>query len=314
MFHDIDTSDVSDIQQFIGLLVVEDDVDDFYLVKELLAYDHACKYSIHHATTLDKAFKTLGDFPVDLVLLDLNLEDSDGLPTLHRFLNHHPDVPVIVLTGLNEETVGRSAIKAGAADYLPKKQASTHSLSRSVAYALERHRLLLELKKRADEDPLTKLPNRSALYKKLDTLVEQSKRNASSLAFVMVDLDDFKGVNDQLGHRVGDELLIETSRRLREDLRRSDFVARLGGDEFVMLLTNYKHRDEISAVLEKKLELITKPYIIAIENKTHRIQVSASMGVVEWHSGLTTETLLTRADEQMYESKTAGKNQITFLS
>ena len=305
-------TDENSIKPLLQVLIAEDDVDDFYLVKEMLGRDQQFSYRLHHATCLCKTIEILHAVHIDVVLLDLNLEDSRGIETVEKVVSVETEKPIVVLTGLNEDHVGRAAIKAGAEDYIPKTHANTHSVTRAIAYAIERHRLMLELRRRADEDPLTKIPNRGAFFRKLDTLVEQAKRSTLNIAFVMIDLDDFKLINDRYGHRAGDAVLVEVSQRLLQNLRRSDSLARFGGDEFVMLMTNYQDRAQLATVLEKKRQQLSEPFSLAIDNKHLSLRVSASIGAVEWCGEATAEALVAKADAKMYESKEQGKGRVSF--
>lgn len=298
----------------INLLIFEDDIDDFYIVQSYLRRDESNRYTIFNSSNLEAGFTILDEHHVDVILLDLNLDDSAGLDTLETLLTHDNSVPVIVLTGLNEESLGKSAIKMGASDYLPKSAASSTFLSRSIGYAIERQSLIDELKRQADQDPLTKLPNRAALYKRLDSLVEQGRRRYLPIALMMIDLDGFKQVNDIHGHRAGDELLKVVASRLGANLRKSDMLARLGGDEFILLITNHHNSKELEKIANDKLTAVHEPITLNVDGKAIDISISVSIGVVEWKDKIDVEKLISIADKNMYESKSNGKAQITFHS
>lgn len=296
----------------LSVLVFEDDIDDFYILKTVLFKDSNAEYRFEHATNLNTGFQILDNTKphIDIILLDLNLEDSSGLDTLSRLQRHEANIPVIVLTGLNAEEMGRSAIQLGAEDYIPKAYLTGPFVSRAISYAIERNRLREELKRQADLDALTQIPNRSALFKRLDALIEQSKRHFLPIALMMIDLDGFKGVNDNHGHPAGDELLRQVAHRLGNKLRKSDMVARLGGDEFVLLLTNYKTLEEVKEIAKDKLQILQTPFELTVHDQTISVEISASIGVVEWHKKLNAEKLLSIADNHMYQSKQEGKARI----
>lgn len=300
-----------DVEQAkISILLIEDDVDDFYIFRSMLAKNEDTSYEWHHALNLKSAFAIWEKTAIDVVLLDLNLGYIHGLDTLQAVIAHSPEAPIIVLTGINEKGVGKKAIQLGAADYLAKKQTTSEFLARSIAYAIERFNLVEELKRRADEDSLTGLANRSALFKKLNVLTEQCKRNSLPLAILMIDLDGFKAVNDEFGHQLGDELLQQVAQRLETKLRKSDIAARLGGDEFVVVLTNFESREQIKVIADKKLEGLRAPYLLNDQKQT--ITISASIGVVEWTPEMSVQKLMTLADDHMYQSKKLGKDQVSF--
>ncbi len=298
----------------ISLLIVEDDIDDFYIVKELLQKDEHFDYEFFHTGKLESAIYLTTQRQVDVILLDLNIEDSEGLETLQKMIKTLPDTPIVVLTGLNEEQIGRTAIQNGATDYIPKAHATTYLLSRAITYGIDRNRLISEIKRQAEEDCLTGLPNRSSLFKHLETLIEQAKRNDSKLAMAMLDLDGFKSVNDKYGHLAGDKLLVEVARRLKQALRKSDYVARLAGDEFILLITNYNNHEELLSVLEKKRLSVAKPMLIDLPAENIEVKISCSIGVVEWSENKTIENLVSLADSQLYEGKRLGKDRVSFIN
>lgn len=297
----------------VDVIIIEDDDDDVYLVKEMLSRDEERKYTFTHCSNLQESCSILSQAKPDIVLLDLGLSDSYGLATLTALKEHLRETPVIVLTGINDDKLGQEAIKLGAEDYLPKAEVSTTLLSRAITYAIERHRLVQEVHQKASQDALTGLPNRWALFDRLDVLIDAAERNNAKLAVALMDLDGFKQVNDTLGHRLGDKLLQEVASRLTRDSRRSDMIARYGGDEFVMLLTNYGKKEDLIEVLNKKISAISEPILLKGTDETCKQRVGASIGVVEWTSSVNAQQLINCADRAMYHSKRCGKNRVTYL-
>lgn len=169
-------------------------------------------------------------------------------------------------------------------------------------------------RKRADEyirhiahhDSLTGLPTRSLLRDRLDVAIERAKRASDMLALMMIDLDNFKRVNDSLGHSAGDTVLCEISRRLKECVRRSDTVARMGGDEFVVLLSDLHSPKDSETLARKLLEEISKP----IRLGRHDITVTASFGVSMFPECADPDSLFKNADLAMYRIKGRGRNGI----
>lgn len=155
-------------------------------------------------------------------------------------------------------------------------------------------------------DPLTHLPNRRLLADRMQQALARAHRTGQMLAVCMLDLDGFKPVNDTHGHEVGDRLLVEVSRRLRENVRGDDTVARLGGDEFVLLLGGLGNVKELDEAMHRLLHVLASPYHLADKP----IQVSASIGVTLNPSDMgDADTLLRHADHAMYLAKQAGKNR-----
>lgn len=294
----------------INVLMVEDDPDDFYLLSRMLQADNKKLYNISHAHNLVECLEGLRQRPFDILLLDLCLSDSQGMATLETVVKAGIGLPTIVLTGIDNQDLGEEAIKLGAEDYLPKSEVSPFMMSRAVNFAIERHRLLSELRRQATQDPLTNLYNRNALFDKLNFLIDHMERNNTHLAAAMVDLDGFKTINDTLGHRVGDEVIMQAANRLRQGLRRSDIAARYGGDEFVLLLTNYQSSAAVLEVVARKHHNLCQAMTVYYKGRYQRVAVGASIGVAEWHHGMSASELLSRADQAMYETKHGGKNAI----
>ncbi len=300
------------ITEIIKILIVEDDPDDVYLIKEYLNADIHRKYEFTNVTSLSAAIKEVEKCSNDVVLLDLGLPDSNGLETLDALIKINHVTPIVVLTGVDDEVLGEKAIHLGAEDYLPKKIANTMLLSRSITYSIERHRLLLEIKRKAELDPLTELPNRAMIYDKLDFMIQQSERSGQDFSLVMLDFDKFKQINDTLGHRFGDRLLQAFAIRLSTLMRKSDYVSRYGGDEFLMIVSNYQSDEELKDLMLRKQVQLCKPYQIDIDGKTIEQSIDISFGIMKWSQGLSASQMLERADQAMYRSKRNMVSALTF--
>lgn len=298
----------------IKILLIEDDSDDIYLIKNYLDKDKKTQYHIETFSSLSESKKHLPCCKYDVIILDLGLEDSEGLETLEKFITFKFNAPIIVLTGINNEEVGEKAIKIGAEDYLPKNMLSQALLTKTIKYSIERHALYLKIKTQAEQDPLTQLPNRKVFFEKLETLINQGKRKQLTIALIMIDLDGFKPINDTLGHQAGDELLQKFSTRLKKSVRVSDAIARFGGDEFCMLVTNYKNTEKLLQIVGNKHKELSKPYLIKHNGKDLPIQVGVSMGIAEWHKDFSSKKLITIADKALYKSKEANKGGVTLDS
>jgi diguanylate cyclase (GGDEF)-like protein/PAS domain S-box-containing protein len=164
----------------------------------------------------------------------------------------------------------------------------------------------------ANYDPLTGLPNRGLFMDRLTIAMENCKRTTLSMALIFLDLDDFKSINDSLGHAAGDTVLQEVGRRLSECVRKSDTVARLGGDEFTILLTNIQDTEHIDATANKLLNHLQRPLTLA----DTEIQLNASLGITLFplHLADDASTLLKQADTAMYHAKSSGKHNFKYFS
>ena len=166
----------------------------------------------------------------------------------------------------------------------------------------------------AYNDTLTGLPNRKLMFDRLGQAIISAKRRPQKLALLFLDLDLFKEVNDTFGHKVGDELLVEVAKGLKEVVQRgNDTVARIGGDEFLILLTDITENDNIEILIGKIFEKFSKP--LWLEQSSMAIKVSISIGVSIFPDhGEEVDTLISKADAAMYVvKKKHGKNNAHFF-
>ncbi len=173
-----------------------------------------------------------------------------------------------------------------------------------------RKRLEQQMKYMATHDDLTGLANRILLKDRLNNAITFHQRQQLSIAVLFIDLDGFKNINDNYGHDVGDELLIEVAARLEGCVRESDTVVRFGGDEFVLLLTGLHHQDEAAYVAEKVLKLIQQPIELS---SAVTATIGCSIGIAMYpEDGESDNDLLKVADSLMYKVKASGKNSYVF--
>jgi diguanylate cyclase (GGDEF)-like protein/PAS domain S-box-containing protein len=175
----------------------------------------------------------------------------------------------------------------------------------------ERKNFEQQIEYQATHDGLTGLPNRSLLSDRLEQCITLAERNGTQLAVAFIDLDQFKLINDSMGHDMGDRLLVEMAKRLSDCVRESDTVVRLGGDEFVILLTNIHKVEDISHSMQRILASVSQNCTI-----DHRdFVVSCSIGISMYpQDGRDPNTLLKHADSAMYEAKRAGRNNLQFYT
>ena len=171
-----------------------------------------------------------------------------------------------------------------------------------------------EAVRQSKQDSLTELPNRKSMLQKLHEELSRAKRHGYYSAFLFLDIDDFKKVNDQYGHAVGDKLLLEVAKRLRHTVREEDYVARLGGDEFCMMLLNLDKRKwraaiGVNRVCQNIIENIASSYFI--DGK--KIHIGISIGVKIFPDGSrSVDEIINHADLAMYEAKQNGKNRFVY--
>lgn len=406
-------------------LLIEDNAGDAELIRAALAEAGNDRIRVDHVRTLREGLDRLDTASPDVILLDLSLPESRGLPTLRRVLDEAPSCPVIVLTGLEDGETAREALRAGAQDYLIKGEVDGLHLERAIRYARERrsaaarlraseerYRTIVETARegiwtldregrttfanrrlgemlgvppeelvgrpatefleadarrsfeegidrgaagiRSDEewtlvaadgrtvpvfvtsaplrdedgvycgrlsmltdvserrrvekelerlaffDPLTGLPNRSLFENRVAHAMKRRSRMSMPAALLVVDLDQFKLINDSLGHPVGDALLTMVAQRLRDHTRDEDTVARLGGDEFGVLLENVPDADAANVVAQR----LVRSFEDAFSLMGREISITASMGMaLTTVDGQSPEDLLRFANVAMYRAK-----------
>ncbi len=162
----------------------------------------------------------------------------------------------------------------------------------------------------AQHDFLTNLPNRLLLNDRITQAISQAERHGTHLALLFLDLDNFKHINDSLGHAIGDKLLQSVARRLSSCVRNSDTVSRQGGDEFVVLLTEDSDREGASVIADKVLDMLSMSHFIS----GHDLHVTTSIGISIYPTdGRNAETLIKNADTAMYQAKEKGRNNYQFF-
>lgn len=263
--------------------------------------------------------KRIGKGGLDVILMDLPVKDG-----LDAFLKVKAEarVPVLVLSGADQEKTAVEAVKHGASDYILKSDIDDRALYQSIRNAIELKKVqenLEEVQKQLDSanakldalaniDNLTELLNRKGLEASLQNEFSRAQRGGWQLVAMLVDCDDFDRVNQTLGHAVGDVVLKEISTRLRETLRPTDHIARLGGDEFLVLLPDTRFAEGMLVAEKVRLAVAENPLRLASET----IRVTASLGVMALpYEFCSIEEMISLARLAVRESKMLGKNRVS---
>jgi len=290
--------------KYTRVLLIEDNPGDVRLIQETLLDAVGIQFEFECVDRLAGGLERLTEGGIDVVLLDLSLPDSHGLETLSTLRGRAPEVPILVMTNLDDETIAIKAVRAGAQDYLVKGQTDSNLLIRSIRYAIERHRLMVALCSLSLIDELTALYNRRGFLTFTHQHLKVANRNKKGMFLVFVDLDNMKWINDNLGHREGDLALIETASILRETFRDSDIIARIGGDEFAVLAIEAQKNS--ADIIVSRLHQNFKTHN---ETGNTRFKLSASLGIAHYdpEHPSSIDSLLAEADMYMYEEKRRKK-------
>jgi diguanylate cyclase (GGDEF)-like protein len=293
------------------LLLVEDNPGDADFLAACLRRQRASDIETVKATSLKQALEKLGSDSFDIVLLDLQLPDARGLEAVTAIQSADDTVPIVVLSGQDDEDLAISILNKGVQDYLVKWEGQGRTMLRSIRYAIERKRSETRLNYLAQFDPLTGVPNRQHFSEQLTRATARARRDGRQCTLLFLDLDDFKDVNDTLGHDAGDHLLKELATRLRGAIRTGDTVARLGGDEFAVLLEGISNPVDVESLAKGLLDVVAQPFNIA----GRQLKTTASIGITMYPTdNADTMMMLKNADIAMYEAKEQGGNTFRFFT
>ncbi len=293
------------------LLLVEDNADDAAFLGASLRRQQASQVELVHVRSIEEARQSMNGTAFDVVLLDLHLPDATGLACVDAIQALDPAVAIVVLSGQDDEEFAVSILNKGVQDYLVKWEGQGRTILRSIRYAIERKRAEIRLNYLAQFDPLTEIGNRQYFHDQLKRATARARRDGSKVALFFLDIDQFKIVNDTLGHDAGDRLLQEVAQRLSSQVRTGDVMARLGGDEFAILMESVGTAVEAGAVAEKLLEVIDAPFTI----DGHQVKVTTSIGITFYPADNNdTVRLLKNADIAMYQAKDSGRNNFKFFT
>lgn len=296
----------------VKILHIEDYARGVFPIEAALQQDTGARqYEVVHVGNLPDALQAMHQRGYDAVLLDLQQGDTAGLENMKRIQEQNPDVPLVVLSGWEDDEVALEAIGNGAQEYLVKSHSDPKVIQLAIQSSIKRKAIERQLFKQANYDGLTGLANRRQFHDYVERALHRASRWSSHKAILFVDLDGFKAINDAHGHEAGDEVLKEAAIRMTQTLRKSDIVARYGGDEFVVLLDDHKleHRMVGTSVATKLLRALNAP----VSYNGSDIPIKASIGIAVYPScGEGYESLIRAADKAMYDAKQLGGNRFCF--
>ena len=285
-------------------LLIADDLSYARILQERLSQEATPAFLVQCTDRLQSGLEWFAKEGADVVLLDLHLPDSQGLETLIKAHAQAPEVPIVVLSGVDDDTVALEAVRRGAQDFLVKGQVDAVRLRRILRYAMERHRMQESLRGLALIDELTGLYNRRGFLNLAAHHMKLARRTQRGSVLACADLDGLKQINDTFGHREGDQALIGTAGILRKMFRTSDILARIGGDEFTILAIQASE-DSTGVLMTRLDDHLTRHNAQA----SCRYPLSFSLGMVyiDHDSSLSIEECMIKADAALYEQKRGRK-------
>ncbi len=241
---------------------------------------------------LGEITSSTGDYKNKIAGYSLKIKASDNLPDLNSLLE---DIM------LDTNIVHKSAVESH--EDMLNTQQRTHEAEEKIKH-LEKE--LADVSKLVHQDQLTGALNRRGLNEAFDRETKRSERNHKTICIALLDIDNFKRLNDTLGHHAGDKALQHLSQLVQETLRPSDYVARYGGEEFVILLPDID-LDAAAATIARVQRELTKHFFLYDKDK---VLITFSAGVAEYHNDETRDDVIGRADKAMYQAKKSGKNRV----
>ncbi|MEM9827494.1 MAG: GGDEF domain-containing response regulator [Planctomycetota bacterium] len=287
------------------VLFIEDDPVDVKAVERILKLSSKPQFQVTKVGTLLEGQKMLGRENFDVVLMDLMLPDARGIDAVEQLRIFDSNVPMVVLTGLEDEDIALHTIEKGAQDYLSKLSLTGQSLTRSLQFSITRQQKMLGLEDSSATDPLTGLPNRRGLEDRYFRCHQIAGHRGGNLLMTILDLDHFKAINDRHGHFVGDVVLQAFSERLRSLVRNQVEIVRFGGEEFLILQPSIDPQADANALAAWLRRIPHRP--IRISDVT--LEVSCSAGMISVRGAESWTEAYTRCDQQLYRAKQAGRNR-----
>lgn len=296
-------------QDNIKILIVDDGPEDREVYKRHLKNGFEnINYHIFESETGQEGIQLCKEESPDCILLDYLLPDMDGLEFLSLLREKGYPGAVIMLTGQGSETVAVKAMKGGVQDYLIKNSFSSQDLHNAIVKAVKDNNLdeTKRWKTQALVDPLTKVLNRNAYNLTLEQTIRDFRRYKDHTILMVADIDHFKKLNDNYGHKTGDRVLRSVASSLNDSIRASDFVFRYGGEEFVILLKKCS-LDHGKKVAEKIRRQVEENFSL---DKGQKLSVTISLGLTQFKENDSEDSVFQRADQALYKAKTNGRNRV----
>ena len=299
-------SDTQKYEERPVVVLADDDPSIRLMVRHVLESED---FDIVEAADGLEAIQAVEEHHPALILLDAVMPGIDGFTTCQQIKDKgFTDVPIMMITGLDDDASVERAYEVGAIDFITKPikwAVLKHRVKAVVAKVIAERKVKLL----AYRDKLTNLPNRLLFADRMEQAVVRAVRSRTSMALMLIDIDDFKLVNDSFGHDFGDKLINAVGRLISKSLRRADTVARLGGDEFAVIVEGINSADDTISIADNLTTILA--HNVKLDGQ--ETYTSASIGIAVYPGdGKDTRTLLKNADTAMFRAKESGRHCFQF--
>nr|WP_275848006.1 diguanylate cyclase [Sulfurimonas sp. SAG-AH-194-I05] len=283
------------------ILVVDDTKENINILLSLLK-----DYDVVVALNGEKALKMVEKYDVDLILLDIVMPQMSGYEVCEELKGkiQTKKIPILFITANTDDASIEKAFKLGGVDYVTKPFRPIELLAR-VKTHLELSNTLKKLEYAATRDGMTGIYNRAKFFELGQTLLRSQK----NLFAVMIDIDNFKNINDSYGHPFGDKVIKKVVNTIRNNIHEDTILARLGGEEFALLIQS----DVQESVMK---EIDTMRHLVSQEEEIFAndviVKFTISNGVATKNENDTLDSLMKRADEALYDAKKSGRNKVCY--
>ncbi|MBI3447751.1 MAG: diguanylate cyclase [Acidobacteria bacterium] len=289
------------------ILIVDDEETNLYALRLIL---ESKGYRCLEASSGAEAIQIATAATPEVVLLDIHMPDMDGYAVCRRLKAdaRTENIPIVFLTARyrDHDEIARG-LDAGAHDYVTKPFSAPELLAR-IGVMVRIQRAEAEARRASLTDSLTGLYNRRFLHQRLEEEMARSRRHASPLACVMIDLDHFKAINDNHGHATGDAVLRDTATILRRHIRKSDIAVRYGGEEFMIVL--FSNNLDGARLVAERIRADVEAHDFSQNATPLRVTISVGISTYPDETIASADELMRRADTALYQAKEAGRNMV----
>ncbi len=288
------------------ILVVDDSKVNQLLLKEMLKDE----YSVQCVNSGKELFNVLEEIDPKLILLDIVMPDFDGFQIIEKLKSSedYKKIPVIFITGMNDPESEEKGFRLGAIDYIAKPFKDNVVKARVKSY-VQLSEFLKQAEIRGQKDGLTGLYNKNTTEEIIRKYFEPDSEIKSG-ALMIIDIDNFKSINDTFGHLYGDAVLTQLGSALKSIFQKSDIIGRVGGDEFFVFVKNYNEH----SILELKGKAVCEQFKRTYEQNGVFVDVSGSVGIATMDNADSFEKMYEFADIALYNVKAKGKNGFGFYT